>query len=165
MEIVWKDFHLRRILLFFLSIITISFIAYNYLYRQLKWNEALLSIFILLFFIYILINIAMTKLTYVTKNGIRIGNILDDNYERIKSLKKTMFLDWVDIKEIKVYGKVTHRIWIEVLVDFLVIKTKPGKKYESFIANPKGFLKAIKRLNKGKLVSKDSKYYELIKNI
>lgn len=164
MEKIWKDFHLRMVIYFFLSISLISFVIYYYFYKQPGWNELLLSLFILIFSIFILFNIVKTKLTYITSGGVRIGNAQEDSYERFNLKKETIFINWEEVKEIKIIRKVTKRSFREILIDYIVIKTRDNEKYESFIANPNGFLKTLKKLNKGRLVSKDSRYYELIKS-
>ena len=160
-DIVWKDFHIIRfiylLILFILNPISIYLIIKDYLMGDYRLDAILL----LIFCTYFLNSILRTKLTQVSKKGIRIGNAIDDKYEKLK-LKKSILIDWKNIKAIKIIGHEIRRQSGFDVKNFLSIKTKEGKTYESFIANYKGFIKIMKKLNKAHLFSKDSKYQELI---
>ena len=161
---LWKDLHIARIenYIIFISFFLFAFYTiikdYNTEEFSSDFFPSIIAIIICLIFIYILIR---TRLTYITNKGISIGNAQDDNYEKLK-LKKTVFIYWKNIKEIKIVRHEVGRMGWVALKQFLVIKTKEGKTYESFIANYKGFIKIMKKLNKAHLFSKDSKYQELI---
>ena len=158
MRKIWRDINIRRIYYFFLSVGMISFIIYYNTDYTLEKNEIILSFIIAIYSIFIMFNTLRTKLTYISNQGIRIGNALNDKYDAFKSLKKAEFIPWGVIDSIKIFRREIHRPFHNVLISYVLIKTKDNKKYESFIANPKGFIQALKTLKKTHLISKDSKY-------
>lgn len=163
MKKIWKDVNIMRIVFFITNIILIPFIIYDAYKKDLGGGNPVLLLAYLFAFLLcglIFINTIRTKLTYLTIDGIRIGNAPDDRYQHFKLTKKALFIKWNEIKSIKtVRHEVRRMAWAE-LKDFLVIKTKDGEVYQSFIAQPKGFIKNVKDLKKDYLFSKDSKYID-----
>jgi hypothetical protein len=162
---IWRDTHYFRIFLLICSYIFLLF----YLKAVIKYfsndvKQSLLLILIMCIPILFIINILRTRLTYITSEGIRIGNAPEDTYERIK-LPKTIFLSWKEIDKITIINRVVKHNFRQVLRPFLIVKSKKGKRYECFIAQPRSFLEALKKLNKFNLVSKDSKYLDVGKKL
>ncbi|MBI5003344.1 hypothetical protein HZC31_08225 [Candidatus Woesearchaeota archaeon] len=87
-----------------------------------------------------------------------MGNMSSHLYEFFFLKKNTIFLEWEKIKQITIINRAVIISHYSVLKPFLVIKTKGGRKYECFLAQPKGFMRALKSINKEHLLSKDSKY-------
>ena len=162
-EKLWKDFHITRLINLLFAFLLISIPIYIIIKEYNNGEYSLSGIIFLIFWIYFSNILLRTRLTYITNEGINIGNAPDDNYEKLK-LKKIVFIYWKDIKEIKIVRHEVGRMGWVALKQFLVIKTKEGKAYKSFISNYKGFIKIMKKLNKSNLFSKDSKYQELIKS-
>lgn len=160
MRRIWKDFHFLKtsLLVIFILFFTFSFIVYIKELGFILTKQLFLLSIVLSVPLYFIIGMLRNRLTYITSEGIRIGNAYDDSYERIFLKQKPTFIEWNKIKEIKIIGKEVPRPGYKWLVDFLIIKTKEGKKYQSFIARPKGFIQALKKLKKSSLLSKDSKY-------
>jgi len=163
MKKIWKDINIMRIVLFITNLILIPFIIYDAYKKNLGGGNPILLLAYLFAFLLcglIFINSIRTKLTYVTNEGIRIGNAPDDKYQHIKLTKKALFIKWDEINSIKIVRHEVRRMaWFD-LINYLVIKTKGGKVYESFIAKPNGFIKNVKDLKKDYLFSKDSKYID-----
>ncbi|MEK6875869.1 MAG: hypothetical protein AABX63_00540 [Nanoarchaeota archaeon] len=167
MEKIWKDRHIKRYI--YLLICTSGFLVFSYIFFDDIFNIELsldyFSIIIILgFFFLLLMHTLRAKLNFVTKEGIRIGNAPDDSYEIFRLKQKPTVINWADIKVIKIFGREVRRILNSAIIDILTIRTKDNNKYESFIADPKGFVKVLKSLNKEHLLVKDSKYLNLLKN-
>jgi hypothetical protein len=156
----WYDFHLKRYLIisfiFVLIIFTLNAVRPK-LDSLLKPTMILPLVPLLL-----LIIILRIKLSSINTKGIKIGNAPNGEYYSVM-LSKSQFIEWDKIKSIKLYNKAVKQPLMVDYQSFLLIKTKDGQKYESFIAQPEKFLLQIKKLRKAQLVSTDSKYYDLIK--
>jgi len=166
MEIIWKDFNYMKLFLF-IGVILIGWLSVYTITKDYKMQiydfNTLASVLGIGFSVFFLYNLIRTKLIYISNEGIRIGNAPDDRYQHIKLKNKATFLKWNEIKSIKIERHQVRRMAAYDLIDFLVIKIKAGKKYQSFIARPKGFVNALKQLKKDHLLSKDSKYLDLLK--
>ena len=166
MEKLWQDRHIKK----FIYITLVLFILLFFLYisfDHLVNPELSLSYFsitiILTFFLLFLIHIFRVRLTFISLDGIRLGNAPDDSYEKFKLHQKSINIYWNEIKSIRIIGRQIKRPTYIDIINILIISTKKGIKYESFIAQPKGFVKTIKAFKKGHLFVKDSKYLEIIK--
>ena len=115
-----------------------------------------LAILLIIFFF---INSARIKLTYITKEGIRIGNASDDMYDKFK-LKQPHLYKWNEIKYVKIVGKEIRRPFHDDLINVLILRPKKAVKKECFIARPKGFVKVLNQLGKSYLLLKDSKFLD-----
>ncbi len=166
MEKIWQDRHIKKYIL--ITITSIAFlvfliISFDDLFMP-KLNLDYFSIMgILIFLLLLIIHILRVRLNFVTKNGIRIGNAPDDSYEVFRLKQKPILIKWSDIKEIKIFGREVRRPLNSAIIDMLTIKTKSNKKYECFVAKPKGFVQALKTVKKTHLLSKGSKYLDLLK--
>lgn len=160
---VWKDTHYFRIFLLSLGYIFVIFmiwISFNNL--ELNIKRVSINLIILLIPIIIITNIHRNRLSFITNEGIFMGNTILDNYEKI-ILPKNAFLSWKEIDTIKISNHTVNHNTRLVLRPFLNIKSKDGKKYECFIAQPESFVQALKKLNRFNLMSKDSKYLDVSK--
>jgi hypothetical protein len=97
-------------------------------------------------------------MTYITNEGIRIGNAPDDMYDKFKFKQIPQFYKWNEIKYLKIAGKEIRRPMHNVLINMIILMPKKGIKKECFIARPKEFIDILRRMNKGHLLSKDSKF-------
>ena|SRR3989338_7197375 len=163
-EKIWKDFHPKRIfwLTLMLILLVVFFVSLKDIFNSNNQYEIISGVFVIVLIFFFLFNLIRTDLSYITKNGIRLGNTKDDKYQSFK-LQKSHFSTWNDIHSIKIKGRVVKRPTYADLIDVLEIKSKDNEKYECFIAQPQEFIKALKQLNKQHLLSKDSKYHELLK--
>lgn len=157
--IVWRDFHIKRylIVLFITAFMIFAINASNPTLDDLLSRKIILPLVPLL----LLIIVLRIKLTYVREDGICIGNAPNGEYYSLK-LSKPKFIIWDVIKLIKIYNKAIKQPLMVDYQSFLLVTTKDNIKYECFIAQPKGFVKALKNLNKHHLLSKDSKYRDTI---
>jgi len=165
MEKIWSDRHNKRYAL--LALMVVGIFIFLYIFRwslfQPKFSLSYISITIILFYFSIfIIHILRVRLTSIFEEGLRIGNAPDNSYEKFK-LNKSAFIYWEDITELKIYGKDVRTGLAPSTINLLRIKTKEKKKYESFLAQPKDFVDALKQLKKGNLLSKNSKYLDLLK--
>ena len=155
MKKIWRDFSILRwiniasaLLLLFLTIGLVRF--------KIDIIDYILAIPIGVIAVYILCYAILTKLTYVVISGIRIGNSTVFSLHDIKN--KPIFIQWKQIEYITIIGREIKSGWVIHLINFLVIKTKNGKKFECYIARPKSFVSVIKDIKKDYLFKKDSKY-------
>ena len=105
------------------------------------------------------------KTIYIAKEGIRIGNAYPKHDLDLLLRQKSKFFVWGDIRNVKIIkrGVVITGAGGTGLLDFVVIETKEGERLQCFIKDPRGFVATIKNLNKSDLISKYSKYRELLK--
>lgn len=163
MQKVWRDIHFLAVFyvtffIVFLIYVLIVFIkegGFGSVNRTYLW-----FVVIFVFPTYFFVGIIRNKLTYITKDGIRIGNAHDDAYGKFFLKQKQKFFTWDEVKKIKIIGRQVPRPGYSWIIDYLIITTTDGKKYECFIAQPKGFVQALRQLKKAHLLSKDSKYLE-----
>lgn len=165
---IWQDRHIKKYI--YIILLSTLFGTFLYLgYDTLFSFELTLGYFsiilILAFSLLFLLHIFRVKLSYIDSNGIRIGNAPDDSYEKFKLNQKIHYIEWSQINNIKIKGRGIKRPTHMDVIDILTVNIKDNQKYESFIADPKGFLKALKSLKKDKLVAEDSKYVEVINKL
>lgn len=151
-RIIWRDFHLKRCLII---LFIIAFVIYGlFVVRPITIDTIFSRMVILpLIPLLLLLLVLRIKLTYVTENGIRIGNAPNGEYYSIK-LSKSKFIIWREIKTVQIYKKTVKQPLMLDYQNFLLIKTKNTQIYESFVANPKGFIQTLKKLNKHHLLTK-----------
>ena len=159
---IWKDFHLRRIVEALIILIFFSYLIIELIFYLDTSSPRVYLYILLLFFLLGVINLFRQKLTYLATDGIRIGNASKDSYDFIKLKYKAEFILWEEIKSITIKGRSIRKPFHIIFVDFLIIKTKDNKKHESYIAKPKEFINTLKILKKESLLSKNSKYLDLI---
>ena len=161
MKQIWKDIHVFRIVMVFVAFAMICFLSIFLIKYYSSFNLMdLIGIGLILLFVYGLISHLIPRSTYILEKGIYIGDIPNNLYEYnlFKFRRKAAFLNWSEIQKITIINKFVKHNYLSLLKPFLVISSKEGKKYETFIANPEGFVKILKDLKKDKLLSKDSKY-------
>lgn len=148
--------YFKYILLFLGLPITLSFLLPNssFLIKTILYLGVTALVLLLLLVSFMWMRV---KLTYITKEGIRIGNAYFNCGNDIILRQKPTFLKWGKIKSLKIKGRVSLG-GISILNDYLVLETVEGRKFECFLNKPNDFLKTIKTLGKSNLFSKDSKY-------
>ena len=162
MKRLWTDIHIFKIFLIFFSIVFITFFVYAPFKERISYSIYFWIIYLvgLCFFIYLFLLVSIPKSTYVTDQGIRVGNIPNHiyDYNLFTFTRKAIFLEWDEIKNIKILNKEVNHATIMMLNTILTINSKQGKRYDTFIADPKNFVFTLKSLNKNKLISKSSKF-------
>jgi hypothetical protein len=163
MKIIWSDTHWIQFVSYFYPFIPILFGIYILLYFETFPVQRIVLILGILLFLYVFICAIIVKLTKVTEEGIIIGNAKDDTYSSIIT-RKAIFVQWNEIKRIKIINKVVRHSIYHFIKTFLIVSLKNNTKFETFIAQPTEFLNALKSLEKEYLLSKDSinfsNYYE-----
>jgi hypothetical protein len=156
MKKIWQDVHLSKYLSSLFFILFFSFLFWTGFrdYYQIKTYQIVIVSLVFLFALYYFISMWTPKPTYVAVGGIRIGDIPNDGYELniFKFKRESTFLSWSQIKNVNIINKSVKHNFLLVLKPFLVVRSKDGRKYQTFIANPKGFVKALKELKKDKLL-------------
>ncbi len=163
---VWRDIHIKKYIYIAICLgmfITFTFLGHNNLLNPEISLDYFSLILILIFSGVLLINILRIKLSAIYVSGIRIGNAPDNSYEKFRLKQKPLLILWGNIKEIKIYGKDVSTALAPGIINLIRIKLNTGQIYECFIAQPKGFVKTLKDLNKHHLLTKDSKYREILK--
>ncbi len=155
---VWRDFHWVKILHEISYGVMLAYGIFLTVSNPLLSQPLILvpMVIVSLLMIYVILAALLTKLTYITNNGIRVGNSHNGAYTIIPIKKKADFILWKDVDYIMLINKVVRPGYVSFLKPFLVVKTTKGKRYDCFIACPGSFLKALKRINKDHLV-KDRK--------
>ena len=102
---IWKDWHIKKYVTILICIS--SFFIFLFLFFDKLFNPTLslnyLSIIIILtFFAVLSINVLRINLTFITKEGIKIGNAPDNSYERFRFKQKSSLIKWNNIEEIKI---------------------------------------------------------------
>lgn len=170
-EIIWKDKNILRLITILLFCILLDgYILFVVIknWRDVYTNISAIVLFTLgiLLSVYSVITYFMPKSTFISKTGIRVGNIIDDNYNfnPFTFKKESLFLTWSEIKDMQLIQKKVYRKFHSDLEYFLVVHSKNGKKYETFIYNPEGFAKNLKNLNKSSLLVYEKENNEKLKN-
>lgn len=155
-EVIWKDKKKNEIvvsLITFLTLISFFFLTIysrNYLGTIIFLIMSIIS----LFSVYVQL---IRGLSIVYSYGVLIGNITLKNWHNI-GLKARLFIRWKEINSIKFTN---HEIKVpkaRVLRTFIIIKTNDNKGYKFLVYDFKGFIQALKKLNKYHLLSKESRY-------
>lgn len=162
MKKLWKDrwrWYAYAIFLLFLSSIFLI------LPVLVKWNSFLKTplsnrlsfIPLAIISLFCIISVLSHKLSYVTKEGIHVGNVTrDDHIERMMK-RLRVFVPWKEIKKIKIIKKKTKRSYgIMDFVSTLQVIPKKGKILECYINDIAGFTKALKSAGKSALLASDS---------
>src|SRR3989338_281579 len=160
-EIIWEDlkqkeyFFVYIILIiilftFFISIFVVEFLSFEFFGL----------LFIMLYFILLFIFGLKKRYIIIERGGLWSGNNTSGQLlDKLFVLKqKNTFIFWNDISKIEIIKKIIAVSYAGGMVPFVAIKTKYGKEYECLIVNIEGFKKALKKLNKYHLLSKNSKY-------
>ena len=75
----------------------------------------------------------------------------------IKISSRRNFINWKEINTLTLKNREVRGGRMSSLMTFLVLNTNKGK-YQTKVTDVKGFIEALKKLNKYHLLSKDSKY-------
>ena len=157
-KIIWRDKNTKEILR---KVVSIAMILFFLVIIVFGFSYKFLFIFLLVIISLLFIPTQFKrKLSYITKNGIGIGNITyKTNANTLFFRQKPSFLKWEEIKQIEVVTKASLSPKWSELFDYLILKKKgTNKNYECLIYDSKGFIKTIKKFKKSNLFTKDSKY-------
>ncbi len=114
----------------------------------LRFMEAVFPIISILFFLIILYVFLRSKLSYVTEQGIRIGNIYRNSERDLFLKQKSSLFFWKDINKINIVRREVRGKGMSLLRNFLVLKLKKKGDLECFINDKDGFIKSLKKLGK-----------------
>jgi hypothetical protein len=157
-RIVWKERFRTKLMNYGTPITFLMFLIVISFYDT---EEQILYIFIILFFLFITLLNFTLRFSYMTLNGIRLGNY-NIKYKYYFFPKKIKYFHWKDIKKIKIIGKSTYGYKIASPKDYLIIKSKiDNKSYDCYISDSRGFVKALKKLKKDYLLDRYSKYLKV----
>jgi hypothetical protein len=154
-SIIWKDNRgIELFIILILSLSSVFFLSMLFLNEIKNRYFFLVPFFIAIFVLYIY---SRRRLTYINPEGIIIGNLSYNKRSSYDPNQNLKLINWISIKSVLILGKI-HSSRLSRTVDYLYILKKDGTKYDCLIYDPKGFIEAIKKLNKSDLISKDSKY-------
>ena len=153
MKTIWQDNDNKK----WVFIVIVPLIAILLVYKAAKsfntkdyLNFIYTSMICILLF-YALIIIVKTRLIIVEFDGIRVGN--SPHYRRFSLEKQQKFVKWDKIREIRLEKKASSRIFFFIMRDYLIVVTKDGKEYESYISKPEEFKYILEKLNKSRLIN------------
>ena len=155
-KMVWKD---RKYLGFIFILILLLFFIFIYFIADDEgiFIKIFYGIF-LLFILFELIRYSLKKFVALSKEGMFMHDVKFKKRGFFKTTNFSVFVPWNKIKSIKIINKeVKSGYGMLLLYKFVIVKTK-DRKYMSEIINVKGFLKALKEINKYNLLPKDSRY-------
>lgn len=156
-EVIWRDrkyLGFLFLLIFFLLFIFVYFISAE---GEGMFIKIAYWIF-LLYILFELIRYSLIKYVMLKRDGIYMHDVRFNKRASFKVTNRFIFVKWDRIKFIKIVNKeVKTGYGMLLLYKFIIVKTK-DKKYMCQIINVKGFLKALKAINKYSLLSKDSRY-------
>lgn len=157
---IWEDAKQKPgFLVYFLTFIIPLVFFIGFIISFGSFDSLLLFILTILFSLIFVLGIRI-KYIIIEKEGIWSGNNTSGQMiNKIFILKqKNNFILFKNIDELKIKEKNIYFSYVANKSNFLIIKTKDGKEYECAIADPRGFIDALKKLNKHHLLSKDSRY-------
>lgn len=155
-RIMWADSRWRLYLVFsfiflFMSLLSYAtFLSPNSESKNILWK--VIGLFILGFFLWVLYRILVLRFNYLTNNGIRIGNLYYNYFSDILSKKIALFINFKDIKEIKLQNRAYIGAFGGGLNCFLIIKTKDDRKYDCHLYDKSGFIESLKKVSKEHLL-------------
>ena len=154
-QIIWKDRKIYELLLLFLFIIGSIFAIFGIVVSD-KDYKIFFGIWLLFSFYLIYIYYFRRKLTYINNKGIIIGNLTFRKLNTYDPIQNPELIEWDSIKSILIKGKLHGSR--SLAIDYLYVFKKKVGKVECRLYNPKGFVEALKKINRYHLLSKDSKY-------
>ena len=104
-KIIWRDFHLKRYLIITFELLFLAYMLFGI--RPTLSNSLPRTLLLTLFPLVLLFLTLRIKLTYILYGGVRIGNACNGEYISI-SLNKSRFLEWDNIKTIKMVPLTMH---------------------------------------------------------
>lgn len=153
-ELVWKD--RKNLIIIKYLVLVISLVLWIYLsffttQDNLNRVSGLVLIIVFGYFLYFQLK---ERVTYLSIDGVRMGNAGGDKKKRF-----TSFCSWSVVSSIKIVSKGHYGPLGGGSANYLVLsKKKERKVFDCVLYDPKGFVEALKKLNKYHLLSKDSKY-------
>jgi len=106
-----------------------------------------------LFFFYMLFFFLRRKRTYITKDGIFIGNKTFRSEWTLTPRQKPTFFDWKNVKNMKIVIKTMTTPVGSFKGEYLILTAKNGRDYECRIVDYSGFKKAIEKSGKSTLLT------------
>ena len=160
MLVIWRDSILKRIILYICIILLWMLIVWIFLSPKHSISDVEIVESLVLFLIgcFTLFNLIRTRPISVTKEGINMGNIPNDEYFFINIQNVHKFVSWNEINEIDIYGKEFVRFGFKERLNRVLLTTKHGEKLDSEIKNPEQFIDFLKTLKQDRLVSNKSKF-------
>ena len=117
-------------------------------------NSPPISLSLAFLFSLILYLNARLRLTFITKDGIFMGNVYFGSEQDIILRRRPMFLAWVEIRRIEIKRKEkTVGRGASILNDYLIIKTKDGKTIDCLLFDKAGFFHILHILGEQDLLS------------
>ncbi len=144
---IWKD----KFKMLVLVVIPVLF-AFLFVYLTLITSGYLTKIIYLILlipYLYLIYRVVRFQRIYITKRGIFIHDYF---------LYKGSFLNWAEILNILIVEKYVSTGKYSAYHKELIIKTKDKRKYTGTIFDFQGFIIALRKLNKYRLLDKNSKY-------
>jgi hypothetical protein len=155
--VIWKDRNLNEIILMIITLISIIFLIAIFFVVVSKSERIYFIVLSGIIGLWALESQLLRNLTIIFSNGILIGNISLKRWHTVIP-KRRKFLIWKDITSIRLIDrevKVPGGSWSR---KFTSIKDKDEKRYECVVYDSKGFILALKKLNKDHLLDKKSRY-------
>ena len=156
-EIVWKDKKTNEIILILIILLSFIILSLAFFFINSFLERIIFAIIWFVIGLYALCVQLPRRLSKLFIYGILMGNINRARWHKL-GLRKEYFINWAQVRHIELINyevKVPRGSWERT---FIVVKTKTNKKYECVVYDPKGFVNALKKLNKYRLLSKDSRY-------
>ena len=156
-RIIWRDIDRFKIVNYVIILGFFTFFAYGLIVEHqdfIVW-PSILIMGVLTFLLYGFIANLRIKLTYITTDGIRVGNAPDDVYTKMRLKNKPLFLKWTQIKSIRIYEEPVRHNFLIVKRPFLEIINLDNKRFKCFLSNPSEFIQTLRKLNKDRLIKSD----------
>lgn len=158
-DVIWEDSKQKEGFLVY-SLLVFSIMLFIFIFIT-NWgsSESFISLIIAIIFTLVFILGLRLKYLSIEKKGLWTGNNTSGQFiDKLFILKQeNLFLRWAKIDEITITEKLYAIGSAGGYKLYVVIRTKEGREYECLIVNKKGFIQALKKLNKYHLLDKKSR--------
>ncbi len=158
-QIVWKDKRLLEIVSTILIFLALCFFIWATLVGNYNILGKISGLLIVGFFLYYFIVQLRKRHTYVTNKGIMMGNINPQNRYKFFP-QKCIFYEWDKIKLLQIKSKGYYSYKGGRTFNYLTLNTKTKIVHECILYDAEGFIQIIKKINKSKLLSLESRIYK-----
>ncbi len=157
-KIVWKD-NLAKDwgIWYWLFLSIIAALILFFIWDKGLLNRLGFSLFLIVSLYCLVLHLTATRVT-LSLTGILLGDLIKVRLGVYKIKKRNIFVSWDNVKSINFENYLSGGSYVKNPRPFLVIRTKDKKKYIYTTHDITGFLKALRKINRHSLISKNLRY-------
>ena len=152
-KVLWKDSKYLEILrlIIFLILFTFSIVGIFISDNILNMSISLILFFVFLFFLYRQIR---RRLIYITKEGIRMGNLIYKIDDKIITKQKPTLISWNKIRFLRIQSRGYYGAFGGRSFKHLILYDTENKRYDCLLYDNQGFIQILKKLRRHELLKR-----------